>query len=361
MKIISARSLCVSLVAVLVAFGGSTGFGEESSDGDSLMPLTENSPTSEGFSVGMRKDKKAKVDVEVKLVQLIKPGSNSQFTPGVLNFNWKVRTDVKKDKMTCVVENTESGKVISKDVRGDQATFEMKPGNYRWRVVSSDSKIKSSWRVFEVTQAEFDGRGRAADLDMDNLASQHAAVDVGHNDVSDDGKVDDDKKLREYKQKRKLAEAEANDLEKRVKSAELDARKALQIAKDQQNRLKAARLEKLREDKLAKERFAKLEADRKAKIKREKLARAKQLKDIHIAQLKVKDLNKRLQIKILEAKKAKLDADRATAELTAKIDAIKKSTMTASATSESARAPASQPEAKASEDSDPDPLPTDDN
>lgn len=358
MKKVLTKVIAISVFATCVALFVSLASAEESGDGDSLMPLTENSPTSDDMAVSLHKDRKSRPQqVEVKAVQLIKPAPNSQFTPGVLSFNWAVRSDIKKGKMTCVLENLDTGKSLAKDARGDQASFDLKPGNYRWRIVSSDAKVKSSWRVFEVTQGDFDISGRAPAMDMDNLASPHAAPDISHLEVqnsNDDGggKVDDDKKLKEYKHKKDMAEQEANDLEKRVKSAELDARKALQLAKDQQNKLKAVRLEKIKQEKLAKERWLKLEAERKAKIKRDKLAREKQLKELHLAQTKVKELNRKLQIKILEAKKARVDADRATAELTAKIEAIKKS-------NEPPRLPANKTEAQAPQAPEDSPLPTD--
>jgi hypothetical protein len=362
-KKVLTKVIAISVFAACIALFVSLASAEESGDGDSLMPMTENSPTSDDMAVSLHKDRKAKPQqVEVKAVQLIKPAPNSQFTPGVLNFNWAVRSDIRKGKMTCVLENLDTGKSLAKDARGDQASFDLKPGNYRWRIVSGDAKIKSAWRAFEVTKGDFDISGRAPAMDMDNLASQHEAPDLTHLEVqnpNDDGggKVDDDKKLKEYKHKKDMAEQEANDLEKRVKSAELDARKALQLAKEQQNKLKAVRLEKIKQEKLAKERWLKLEADRKAKIKRDKLAREKQLKELHLAQAKVKDLNKKLQIKILEAKKAKVEADRATVELTAKIEAIKRSNAVASAAADGSRTPAKQTEAQAPDDA---PLPTDD-
>ncbi len=340
------KVIFIFFVTMRVTLGSCFAFAEDAGDSDSLMPMSDASPSNDGFAVSLHKDKNAKI--EIRPVQLIKPAQNSQFTPGVLDFNWALRSDVKRGKMTCVLENLDTKKVLTKDTRGDEMTFDLKPGNYRWRVVSGDSKIKSGWRTFEVIQSDFDISGRAPAMNIENLASKRDAPDLSHFEVPDNGddgsKVDDDKKLKEYKHKKEMAEQEAGDLEKRVKLAELDARKALQLAKDEQARLKAVRLERARDERLAKERWAKLDADRKVKVKRDKLVREKKLKELHIAQLKVKEMNEKLQIKIWEAKKAKTDTDRATAELAAKIDAIKKSSVAAMSNSENPRVPTSQPE-----------------
>lgn len=318
---------------MICAAGAPSAFGEDS--GDILLPMNDSSPSPDSFSVSLRKAKKVKT--EIKAVQLIKPGQNSQFTAGQLNFNWKVRSDAKKNKMKFVLENLDSGKAVSKDVRSEQLSVDLKPGNYRWRLVSSDPKVKSAWRAFEIIQSDFDVGGRAPELNIDSLASQHEAPDLSHRDVAsttaDDGKVDSDTKLNEYRKKKELAEQEASDLEKRVKSAEIDAQKAMQVAKEQQARLKAVRLEKAKEEKLAKERFVKLEAARKEKMKQEEQARIRHFKKIQMAKVRLQEMNKRLRIKLQEAKDAKIEADRAASALAA---------LSAPEASESERDPADQ-------------------
>ncbi len=299
------KAIIIITASVCIIFSTSSGFSTENGDDDGvLQPLMEKPPShDDGLSVSLHKDKKKKIPPN--FVQLLKPEMNSEVTPGVLRFSWKVRSDIniKKNKLTFVIENLDNGKTASTEVKGEQASVAVKAGNYRWRIISSHGNFKTGWRTFEVA------------AQVENLASQ--------------------------------PEQDTSELEGRVKAAELEAKKAWQLAKIQEAKLKEVRLEKIKEDTLMRERMAKLEADRKNKIKQDKLVYARQANEIRMAKLKVQEFNKNLQLKLKEVQDAKLDAEQAASDLAAKsaeLNSSEESVAMETSAPETIRTPASEPE-----------------
>src|SRR5437660_6459438 len=93
-------------------------------DSGVLFPLGEQPPPSSsdgGMSVTTRKIKSAKKRAsEVKPIELLSPRPDADFTPGMATFNWKIRNDVKKGKFVYTLENLETGRKLTKEVRAEE-------------------------------------------------------------------------------------------------------------------------------------------------------------------------------------------------------------------------------------------------
>lgn len=305
-------------------------------DADVLLPMSEAPPADQGMSITLHKIKAKKK--EPKPVELISPKSDAEFTPGTATFYFRIRSDMKQNKFTCVLENLQTGKKVSKDASGNQVDFDLKPGKYRWQIAARDSKVKSPWRSLDVAKEEYssgfsgDNLKKVSDFNVDNTDSRADAPKINRADdptTHHTTKAEEDRKLAEYKQKKAAADQQARDLEARIKNAEMEARRALQVAKEEQLHLKQIRLEKVKAEQQARERLARLEAERQAKIRADQQARerfakqkAKQAETVHIAKMRLQEAIKRYKIKLQETEAAKELAEKASKDLALKVAAL---------------------------------------
>jgi hypothetical protein len=295
-------------------------------DSDILTPLsddaTDSKPSSEGFNVTTKKIKGLKIDQTPRAIVIVKPAPKAKFTRGVIEFAWKVNADLSSRKSIIALENLDTGEITNHPTGDKSLSLELAPGKYRWQVMIAGSSAQTFWRYIEVigsTQVADGSLKSIPSFDIQNPTSNYEPK-ISHDELR---KEQDSSPLN----KKNSSQQQAKDLEKQVRAAQLEAKKAMKLAQDEQAHLAQLKLEKIQAEKLEKQKLAKAEADRRAQIVADRVAKQKEKKllaqresEKRLARTKVEKAQKKFRLLVEQVKKA-----RAALELAIKDSSLKAS------------------------------------
>jgi len=144
-------------------------------DSNTLMPMNDepsDSSATGDFKVTTKKIINAKTIDVAKAITALKPPAKATFTPGTIEFAWKVNSNLASKKSIIILENLETGETSTHPTGDKNLSLDLTPGKYRWQVTLNDSQAQTFWRYLTVVG----DASRVADGNLKSIPSLNIEI-----------------------------------------------------------------------------------------------------------------------------------------------------------------------------------------